>query len=180
MRIVRSPPSGIASRALTARLTMTCSNWPMSTFTGQRSRPWSTLSLIWLPTQARQQHAQVGQHVGEVEHLRPQRLLAREGQQLPDQRRRAVGVLLDVHDVGEGRVRRAVVGEQQVRRHDDGGQHVVEVVRDAAGELADRLHLLALRHLAFERLLLGGVDGVDDRRFLGASSPPVPSATALT
>ena len=58
--------------------------------------------------------------------------------------------------------------KQQVRRHDDGGEHVVEVVRDAAGELADRLHLLALRHLAFERLLLGRLDGVDDRRLLGA------------
>ena len=58
--------------------------------------------------------------------------------------------------------------EQQVGRHDDGGQHVVEVVRDAAGKLADRLHLLALRHLALERLLLGRLDGIDDRRLFGA------------
>ena len=96
------------------------------------------------------------------------RLLAREGEQLPHQRGRAVGILLDVHDVREGRVRRPVVGEQQVGRHDDGGEHVVEIMCDAAGQLADGLHLLALRHLDLERLLLGRLDGVDDRRLLGA------------
>ncbi len=37
---------------------------------------------------------------------------------------------------------------------------------DAAGERADRFHLLGLRHLGFERLLLGHLDGVDDRRLL--------------
>ena len=126
------------------------------------------LELDVVADQAGKQHAQIGQHVGQVQHLRPQRLLAREGQQLAHQRGRPVGVLLDVHDVGEGRVRRPMVGQQQVRRHDDGGQHVVEVVRDAAGKLPDRLHLLALRHLAFERLLLGRLDGVDDGRLLGA------------
>src|SRR3712207_7344320 len=32
----------------------------------------------------------------------------------------------------------------EVERTDDAGEQVVEVVRDAAGELADRLHLLRL------------------------------------
>ena len=40
--MVSVPPSGMASRALTARLTITCSNWEMSTFTGHRSRPTTT------------------------------------------------------------------------------------------------------------------------------------------
>ena len=61
-----------------------------------------------------------------------------------------------------------MVGEQQVGRHDDGGEHVVEIMCDAAGQLPDGLHLLALRHLDLERLLLGRLDGVDDRRLLGA------------
>ena len=63
-----------------------------------------------------------------------------------------------------------MVGEQQVGEADDRGQHVVEVVRDAAGELADRLHLLALRELLLERALLGDVEGVDDRRLLVAGA----------
>ena len=61
-----------------------------------------------------------------------------------------------------------MVGQQKVGSHDDGRQHIVEVVRDAAGKLADRLHLLALRHLAFQRLLLGRIDRIDDRRLLCA------------
>ena len=37
-------------------------------------------------------------------------------------------------------------------------------MRDAAGKLADRLHLLALRDLHLERALLGRIDGVGDGR----------------
>ena len=51
--------------------------------------------------------------------------------------------------------------QQQVGEADDGGQHVVEVVRHAAGELADRLHLVALGEFELQRLLLGGVDGIE-------------------
>ena len=91
-----------------------------------------------LADQPAQQHRQVVQRLAEIEHLRPQRLLARERQQLPHQARGPVGVLLDLHDVLEGRIGRLVRVEQEVGRHHDGGQHVVEVVRDAAGELADR------------------------------------------
>ena len=110
-----------------------------------------------------QQHLQFRQHVVELERLRPQRLPAREGEQLPDETRRPVGVLLDLHDVLEGRVGRPVVGEQEVGIADDRGQHVVEVVRDAAGELADRLHLLALGEVLLQGALLGRVEREDDR-----------------
>ena len=57
-----------------------------------------------------------------------------------------------------------MVGKQQVGEADDRGQHVVEVVGDAAGELADGVHLLLLAELIFERPLLGDVEGVDDHR----------------
>ncbi len=162
VRTVSLPPSGMASRALTARLTTTCSNWEMSTLTGHRSRPCTGVELHLLADQAAQQHGEIGQRVTEIQHLRPQRLPARERQQLPHQARRAVGVLLDLHDVLEGRIGRLVRVEQEVGRHHDGGQHVVEVVRDAAGELADGLHLLRLRELRFERPLLGGLQQIDD------------------
>ena len=121
------------------------------------------VELDRLADQPAQQHLQFRQHVVELQHLRPQRLAAREGEQLPHQARRAIGVLLDLHDVLEGRVGRAVIGEQEVGIADDRGQHVVEVVRDAAGELADRLHLLALREILLQRALLGGVEREDGR-----------------
>ena len=49
-------------------------------------------------------------------------------------------------------------------------EHVVEVVGDAAGELADRLHLLLLAHLLLQRPLLGDVDDVDDHRLAAAGA----------
>ena len=116
-----------------------------------------------LADQTAQQHLQLRQHFAELQRLRPQRLPAREGEQLPHQPGRPVGVLLDLHDVLEGRIGGAVIAEQQVGIADDRGQHIVEVVGDAAGELADRLHLLALDEALLQRALLGGVEGEDER-----------------
>jgi hypothetical protein len=48
-----------------------------------------------------------------------------------------------------------VARRQHVELHEDGGQQVVEVVRHAAGQLADGLHLLALGELQLDLLLLG-------------------------
>ena len=116
-----------------------------------------------LAEQALQEHRQVGEPVVEVEHLRPQRLAARKRQQLAHEARGPVGVLLDLHDVLEGRVGRPVVREQQIGIADDRLQHVVEVVRDAAGELADGVHLLRLGELLLHEAQIGGVEGVEDR-----------------
>ncbi len=87
---------------------------------------------------------------------------------MPHQARRPVGVLLDLHDVLERRIGRLVRVEQEIGRHHDGGQHVVEVVGDAAGELADQLHLLLLRDLGLELALRRGLERIDDGRFLVA------------
>ncbi len=57
--------------------------------------------------------------------------------------------MLDVGDL--------VAHQEEVAVAVDGGQEVVEVVGDAAGELADRLHLLGLDELGLEGLELGGV-----------------------
>ncbi len=82
-------------------------------------------------------------HVGR---LGFQRLPSRERQQPVRQRRRPVGGALRGLDVA----RRLVMAPlphprlQQLQAAGDAGQQVVEVVRQAAGELAHRLHLLAL------------------------------------
>ena len=113
------------------------------------------LQLDILADQPPQQVRQLDQHVADVEHARLQCLLAREGQQLPHEIGGAVAVLLDLHDVGERRVARPEPHQQQVAEPDHRGQQIVEIMRDAAGELSDRLHLLRLRELHFEILLLG-------------------------
>ncbi len=134
--------------------------------------PVRDFELDLLADQPAQHHLQFRQHVGELQHLRAQRLPAREREQLPHQPRRAIGVLADLHDVLERRVGRPVVDQQKVGIADDRGQHVVEVVRDAAGELADRLHLLALREILLQRALLGGVERDDvGARAVAAAAP---------
>ena len=141
---------------------ITCSNWVLSALTYQRSRPGRILSSILLAERPVEQRGQIGQHLAELQHLGLQRLPAREGEQLPHQAGGPVGAALDVHDVAIGGIGRPVRLQQQIGEADDGGQHVVEVVRDAAGELAHGLHLVALRKFQLQRLLLGGVDGIED------------------
>ena len=79
------------------------------------------------------------QDLGQRDHVGLQGLLARIGEKLADQARRPIGVLADLHHVGEGLVAGPVAQQQQVAEADHGGQQIVEVVCDAAGELADRL-----------------------------------------
>ena len=110
-----------------------------------------------------EQHAEVAQCFAEIEHLRTQGLLARERQQLPHKRGRAIGVLLDLHDVLKGRIGRLVRVQQEVGRHHDGGEDIVEIVGDAARQLADGLHFLLLLDAVFKRALRGGLQCVDDR-----------------
>ena len=87
--------------------------------------------------------------VVEVEPLGLQRLAAGEGEQLAGQRG-GVGSGLDDR-LGEADA--LVVGKlgraEHVGRALDDGQQIVEVVGDAAGQLAQRLHLLALAELVF-------------------------------
>ena len=71
VRMVRQPPSGMASRALTARLMMTCSNCVLSALTYQRSRPDRILSSIFSPKARLRRAREVGQHLAELQHLRP-------------------------------------------------------------------------------------------------------------
>ena len=54
----------------------------------------------------------IGQHVAQLQHLRAQGLAAREGQQLAHKPGRAIGILLDLHDVGERRVCRAMARQE--------------------------------------------------------------------
>ncbi len=104
----------IASRALTARLTITCSSWPGSARTGPRPRPCLTSSLTRLAEQPVQQVRDLGDHVGQLQDLRAQRLLAREGEQLAGQAGGAVRVGADLLDVVIIAVARRVAHQHQV------------------------------------------------------------------
>ena len=87
----------------------------------------------------------------DVDLARLQRLLAGEGQQMLGQIGAARGGFVDhLGDRGELRLVLDRVGED-LDRSGDHGQDIVEVVRDAAGELAERFHLLGLPDAVLRR-----------------------------
>ena len=134
----------MASRAFTAMLMMAVSNWPASALTKHGSSgPRMTISMrepIRVPIiSAQRLHAS-----SDLEHLRLQRLPPREGQQLPGQLGGAGHRIGDRLDIAQPPRLRQVGPPQQVHRSADHREQIVEVVRDAAGELAQRLQPLAV------------------------------------
>ena len=96
----------------------------------------------------------LGHDVVQVESPRLQDLLATVGKQLAGQARSAIGRLADLCDLLALIRVAARPAKQDLGVAADHGQEVVEVVRDAAGELSDPLHLLRLPQLILERLSL--------------------------
>src|SRR3954462_10810395 len=146
------PPSGMASRALSARLMSASSNSARSTRTGHSSGGTSAASRTCAPIELAMQRPHRLEALADAGDNRGQHLAARERQQLPGQRfaapRRELDRLRGAHAL-------LIVGDELLQRVDvpaDDHQEVVEVVRDAAGELAQRLHLLGLGALRLRRL----------------------------
>ena len=155
------PPAGIASRALTARLTSTCSSCAGSMSTGTMSGPTEMRSAIRSlsvrsSSRSRSRTSAPGSTTCGVHDL-----AAAEHEQLAGERGGAVGGAADLLDVVAHRVvaRQLALGEADAG--EDHGQQVVEVVRDAARELSDRLQALGLWQA---RLELGALLGELRRR----------------
>jgi hypothetical protein len=99
--------------------------------------------------QSLQDRGDAGDHAVEIEDRRLDDLLPAEGEQLARDGRRAERRALDfVNPVTDARIEGRQL-QQQLAASADRGQQVVEVVRHAAGEAADRLHLLAAAQLLF-------------------------------
>ena len=153
--MVSVPPPGIASRALTARLTRTCSIWPASASTGHRSVGQVGVQHDVLAEGAVEQLLDLGDDVVEVEHPRLDDLAAGEGEQLVGQGGGAFGGPLDLSDVAcqppaidSGWVRGGEFLGDERGVVEDHREQVVEVVGDPAGELAEDLQALGLLELA--------------------------------
>ena len=104
------------------------------------------------------QHAvHIRHHDVEIEDLRLQHLSPAVREQLPRERRRALGCLADLLDILALRVAGGQVAQQQLCVAENGGQQVVEVVGDAARQLAHGFHLLRLAELLLEVALIADV-----------------------
>ena len=95
----------------------------------------------------------------QVQHSRREHLAAAEGQQLAGQARGAIGGALDLREVLTGQGRKPRLFLQQRDVPDDAREQVVEVVRDAAGKLADGLRALGPAQAMLELAALGHVGG---------------------
>ena len=116
------------------------------------------LELNILADDALEHPGEVDEGLIEVEGVGLEDLFAVKGEELPGQiggARSGCDDLLEAV-VGFRRVPSGVQ-QQQVSLTADDGQHVVEVVGDPAGELADDLHLLRLPQLLFQQLAAGDV-----------------------
>ena len=106
---------------------------------------------------AAEHSGEVGDEPVQVQHTRPHDLAAAEGEELPREVGGALRGLLDLFErLGE-------VGAQSGHRELeagvalDDGEQVVEVVRDAGGELPDGFHFLRLPELRLELEAVGNV-----------------------
>ena len=149
------PPSGIASRALIARLRIASSSWLASIRAGGRPCGNIEPQLHTRPERAFEQIDHAFDQRAQIDRHRAQILLAGEGQQPLGQRGAAFGALDGAVDqpLQARIVRQALAQQIEIAHH--GHQQIVEIVRDAAGELADGLHLLGLAQLLL-RLLASG------------------------
>ena len=140
--IVRWPPAGIASRPFRATFSTTCASWSGSVSTGASVSARRGRQLDLASECPREHGLETADDLVHVEPLGEQHLLAAEREQLPRQRRRVGCGLPDLIDVVGARVALVEGVCEQLCVARDRREHVVEVVGDPTGELADRLHLL--------------------------------------
>ena len=104
-----------------------------------------------------------------IEHTWHEHLAPAEGKELAGECGGAVGGAADLLEVAAVRRRGWKFEQDEIAIAADHGEHVVEVVRDATGETADRLHLLRLNELPLELLALSDVDeGIPPESRIGA------------
>ena len=100
-----------------------------------------------------QQIRHAGDHFVGIDRLRRQWLLPREGQKPLGEDGSALGrVGCGFDETLNAELALANAPQNEIVRADDHAQHIVEVVSDAAGQLAERLHLLRLPKLVLDFL----------------------------
>ena len=151
------PVPAIASRALTQRFMKICSTWPRSAWmqtlsdAGKKSMVMETSIIRRIICSISSITTFRSRDTG-LEHLLPA-----EGQQLPGQSHGLVHAPLHLLQILPGLALGLEFLEDELQVVQHGVQQVVEVVGDAAGQQADRLHLLRLDQLLLELAPRGDV-----------------------
>jgi len=157
--MVNWPPVGMASRALTARFMMTCSNCPWFALTGDRVGAKLGGEVDVLSDDPPQHQIKISQDRVEVQLLRDKDLLPAEGQELARQRPRPV------HPPSSSRGPTGVSGcswaglEAPAPVTVDEAKEVIEVVGHAASQTDHHFHFLGLAGLLFQTEAFRDVEG---------------------
>ncbi len=164
----------MASRALTAMLISAVSNWPASALMKQGSPGNGVTILIGAPVRVSIISLSVCTLRPTSNTFRLQGLPSCEGQQLRGQLGGAVDGVRDRLDVALPPLLGEMRPPQQIDRGADHREQIVEIVRDAAGQLSQRLEPLAV----LERLL--GLDPLRRLRNRAAASAAMPAPGSET
>ena len=144
------PPFGMASRAFTARLRSASSNSLGSTLTAHALGRDDNLDLDVAAQRAADHLLDFGQPLGEIDHRRREHLPPRKCEELAGQALAALGGGGD-HVEKARLLRLGHVAPQPLHAPAHDHQQIVEIVRDAAGQLADRFQPLRLPQRALRR-----------------------------
>ena len=162
--MVSRPPSGIASRALTARFRITCSELTRSARTRTACGASSVTISDVLADQAQQHPMHVRDHAVDVDHARLQDLSATVREELLRQRRGSLRRGRDLVEVAaDCTVAVAEAPDREPCPACDDREQVVEVVGHTARELAHRFHAMGVAQLLFEVQPLRQILDHDDR-----------------
>ncbi len=162
------PPSGIASRELTARLTTICSIWPRPASTGRRPPTSSVRSSMPSPsvTASRPSAARTASATSIGSTATTSCREKTSSWWVSSAARRAASSISAIESSGP-RPSASASSRAKSRVVEDHREQVVEVVRDAAGQLPHRLHpagaVEAQLELADPRVLGGGGEDVAER-----------------
>ena len=108
------------------------------------------LNLDPLANRAAKENLEAGDDGVQIQDLRPENLFPAEGEQLVREGRRAAASEDRLLEIETARIPGIELIQSELVESDDRGEQVIEVMRDARGQVADRVHLLSLPDVLLE------------------------------
>ena len=100
-----------------------------------------------LAKQSLQQAGYIGHNIRQLQYLRTQCLLTREGKQLACQAGRAILLVLYLLNIVIIAIARLMPQQHDVAIYDNRGQNVIEIMRDTTGQAPDGFKFLGIEEL---------------------------------
>ncbi len=155
--IVRRPPLRIASRALTARFTndlreLAGIDFDVGAFF-QMMQVTNDRDVV--AEEPEERTLEVGDEAVDLEHGGLERLATAEGEELVGERGGAAGGVADFLDLVGDLAFHSLLRQEQIAVAENGGEKIIEIVRDATGQLSERFHPLGAAGLRLQ-LATGG------------------------